>query len=180
MTKPFRDIPEDWMAFAPGKSITELKKHYQASTRLIAKWRKLTGVAGATMKAPPIRLRPIPDDFEDMCQRKTKRQLAIHYQTGGETITRWLTATGCQAKVYTGQGQLNQMGRNKIAQLVPIRTKSMFDEAADVLRRERWVVFRCNHKGEYMQAGDWWRVGNIICTSDELLQRADRYRSKAA
>ena len=180
MAQATRDLPDDWFTFAPGKSIAQLKERYQASNRLIAKWRKMTGVAHAAAKPPPLRIRPIPDDLDDMCLIKTKRQLAFHYKTGMETINRWLAATGYQAKVYNGQNQLSQMGRNKIAQLAPIRTKSMFDEAADILRRERFVVFRCGPKGQYMQAGDWWRVGNTVCTPDELLQRADRYRSRAA
>lgn len=180
MTRPTRELPEDWFEVAPGKSIAQLTKHYGASVRKIGKWRKMTGVANATMKPPPLRLRPIPDDFAEMCPKTTKRQLAKYYQTGIETIHRWMEATGLSAKQYVHIPMLSQMGRQRVGYLADIRTKSMFDEAADILRRERFVVHRCNEKGAYAQAGDFYRVGNVVCSPDELLRRADRYRQRAA
>lgn len=179
-SNPLRPVPSDFLEFAPGKSTKQLKEYYKVSVRVIVRWRKETGVPGAAMSPPPLRHRPLPDDFEEQCLRKTKGQLILHYKTNRDVVTRWLTETGFEPRIYSGVGQISKMGRYKPCQVVQFHTKSMMDEAADILRRERWIVFRCNRKGEYAQAGEWWRVGNVICTTDELMQRADRYRSKAA
>lgn len=61
-----------------------------------------------------------------------------------------------------------------------LRYISMFDEAADALRRERFVVFRCDDRGRADQKGEFWRLGNTLLTPDELLQRAEKYRRKVA
>ncbi len=64
--------------------------------------------------------------------------------------------------------------------LLRIRASSIYDEAAGVIQRERFAVYRCEDNGKANPNGKFWRVGNVVLTPDELLERAERYRRRAA
>lgn len=170
-----REMPDDFMEFAPGKSLKEITQHYHCAVRTAVRWRREANIVPTNINMPPPRNRPVPDDFAEMCRRLTTYALANHYRTGGDTVKRWLAKTGLKP-VYNDPSALGRMGTPLYGNMSYTKTRSMFDEAADVLRKERWVVYRCDAKGNYEQAGKWYRVGRIICTPDEMLQRADKYR----
>jgi hypothetical protein len=116
-----------------------------------------------------------------------------HYRVHHGCMNRWIEETGIEPKVFVPcypepkprpsrarqAKNLGQMGGGLVIRH-DNRVKSMFDHAADTLRAERWVVHRCNERGAYAEKGELWRVGNVVLTPDELLQRADRYRKVAA
>ena len=74
---------------------------------------------------------------------------------------------------------LKQMGAPHKA-IIRDKPRSIWDDAADVLRAERWAVYRCDEKGKADLKGRYWRAGNVILSPDDLLAKADRYRRRAA
>lgn len=176
------DVPADLAQMAKAKGIEALQRHYGVGRSRMNRWLKVTGVTPILVTKP---LAKLPADFTEVAPTLSKTKLAAHYQTSFKTVTRWLRETGVQTAIYVptqpvGRGNVRPSRGNGRANLVTLRTKSMFDEAADTLRRERFVVHRCDERGVYAEKGDLWRVGWSIHTPDELLQRAHRYLKRAA
>ena len=129
--------------------------------------------------------RPMPDDFRDVAPTMTKTAMTRHYATKIDTIKRWLAEADIEAaapvyvrppssaKRFTGY-------KHKFGNTTQTRSMTAHDDAADILRRERFPVNRCDEKGAFAQAGDFWRVGWSVLTPDELMLRADKYRRRAA
>lgn len=170
-----RQIPEDFVEFADGKSLAQIIKHYRCAVRTAIRWRNECGLKPISENSPPPRFREVPDDLAENCRTKSVNGLAKHYRTGHDTIKRWLAKTGLRASTFQ-PSSLGRMGTPLYGQMHYTKMRTLFDEAADILRKERWVVYRCDERGEYAQGGKWYRVGNIVCTPDELLQRSERYR----
>lgn len=188
-----RPVPNDFAQVAPTLCLSALSKHYQTSDMVVRRWCKNTGInpARATNrggKAP----RPAPADFARVAPTMSINALSAHYKINARGIKRWIEETGVASKPYiasppkprerrvSNPGAMSKMGRVNGSKLAPIRVKSIYDEAADVLRRERFLVNRCNERGGYDPQGKFWRVGWSTCTPDELLVRAARYERVAA
>lgn len=176
-----RPVPDDFLTFAPRKPQHILMKHYGASYRTISKWQKETGVERCPPSVPPpAPRRPVPDCFFDRVRNSYFIDLVRYYKASEQTIRRWLKETGLKpGKTIYSRG-LDKAGRPYVAKISTFNSKSIYDEAADTLRRKGWIVYRCTHKGIYLKSGNHWRIGNLVITSDELLERANRIRSKAA
>lgn len=176
-----RPVPEDFLTFAPLKPQRLLMKHYKASYGTVARWQKETGVPLCpSPPPPPAKRRPIPDCFADRVRNSYVHDLARYYKASDETVNRWLRETGLKAGKTVRTRGLDKAGRPYVAKVSGFNSKSIYDEAADVLRRERWIVYRCTHKGIYLKSGNHWRIGNLVITGEELLERAERIRNKAA
>lgn len=183
-----RGVPVDFRVLAPTMTKYELERHYSASYKTVSKWFKATGLKP---RAPIMaNAQPVPSDFAEVSQRLTVSGMREYYGGGEAKIRRWLQETGLTpCKIYNG-GKAPKRNPNRTSfrpnQMPTLiagqdhRIRSIHDEAADVLRRERWVVYRSTETGRADHKGEFWRVGNTVLTPDELLARADRYRSAAA
>jgi hypothetical protein len=60
------------------------------------------------------------------------------------------------------------------------RDMSAAGQAADVLRRDRWIVFKANDKGRQDAAGKFWVCGRSLLTGEELIERAERAARRLA
>ena len=176
-----RPVPADFLQVAPGKPQNWLKQHYRTSLKCVVRWQKETGVERCNGGPPPPKARrPVPDDFAEIARTRYFNDLIKHYRTGQNVVRRWIKESGVQPGKKLAANLLERAGQPWVSKLTDMRQKTIYDDAADELRRNRWIVYRCTHKGVYSKKGDYWRVGNIVCTPDELLQRADRARRKAA
>lgn len=172
-----RDMPADFPDVCMTMKRFELQKHYGCSSRILMRWFEELGMRYARRGPGP---RPAPHDFAERAPTMTRKALRRHYRTSDELIVRWLEEAGIQpvTRAKPKPAAIRPPRRTYVA--VSDRVITIFDEAADVLRRERFAVYRSNERGGADQAGEFWRVGNSVLTPDELLMKADRYRRRAA
>jgi hypothetical protein len=121
--------------------------------------------------------RQIPSDFATVAPTMTKAELARHYNVlWSGTIDRWLEETGSYARKFVPvKNRLSRMGKVAHRQFEATRHKSECEEAADVLRRERFPVNRCNMDGSFNANGKFWRVGRNILDTQEMMEKAQKY-----
>jgi hypothetical protein len=181
--------PDDFVKIAPQHSKAGLCRYYGCSFDVINRWLSETGAkhGGRPKGYTKTGLRPIPDDWAVVCPRTSKTALRRCYAASGETIDRWIRESGIQplstseAHRQAGAKSItttSRMGRVHVVHLTD-RVRSMYDDAANVLRKYG-PVNRCDVNGKYQQNGEYWRVGWSILTGDELIERANAKRSKAA
>lgn len=175
-----RPIPDDFKQFAPGKAQHELMRHYRASQRTVSAWQQQAGIAKKNNPPPPAPRRPVPDCFKERVRISYLNDLSRYYKASEKTVRRWLAEVGMKPGKSVARRGLDKAGRPYVASVSGFASKSIYDEAADTLRRERWIVYRCTHKGAYLKKGNYWRVGNLVITPEELLERAERIRRRAA
>lgn len=180
-----RPVPDDFAQVAPTMFQSKLAKHYKTSEIAVKRWFKETGVKPMKGDNPSkFKALPVRDGFAELAPTMFNAELARHYGSSYKTIRRWLTEAGVEAKHYTPRVPKGIKAARSMANILPrqiIKTnvKSIYDEAADTLRRERFPVNRRNEKGSFNPKGDFWRVGWSVLTGDELLERAARYRRAA-
>lgn len=183
----YRHAPKDFALIAARMTGKELRAHYGINQAMMTRWIKETGIK--PFRLPPINRLPVPDDFAAIAPTMHKGALLRHYGVAQhETIDRWIRESGVKPAAFVpvyapkqpGKGNLRPSRGNGKSNVATLRVKSLYDEAADELRRNRWQVNRCDEKGVYAEGGRFWRVGTVICTPDELLARAERAARKAA
>jgi len=125
--------------------------------------------------------RPIPDDFAQMARGMTRAELQRHYGVKWSgTIERWLKDVGVEPKQYIAKANpIHAMGRPKPSFQVS-KQKDDYEVAADTLRRQRFLVNRCNQDGSYNLTGKYWRVGRNVITASELIEKAARYEPQSS
>ena len=187
--------PDDFTAMAPKNSKAALCRYYSCSFDVINRWLEETGAKHGARPSGynfiKVKLRPIPDDWASVAPRMSKTALRRHYSAAGETIDRWITESriapldtriahqrAAMAQRFAANGGTSRMGRAHHVQ-VSDKIRTMYDDAANALRKYG-PVNRCDVNGKYQQAGDYWRVGWNVITGDELLERANAKRSRAA
>ena len=149
--------------------------------------KKIAAMRGAYLRSQPDyrrsshNCRPIPTDFADKARVMTKAELQKHYGVRWNgTIDRWLKDVGVQAKQYIPKANpIHAMGRPKPSFQVT-KQKDDYEVAADTLRRQRFLVNRCNQDGSYNLTGLYWRVGRNVITASELIQKASRYECQSS
>ena len=183
MKKPLRSIPSDFAEKAKTMCRNQLVKHYRTSDKAVGRWADECGVHPFK-----VMMRPAPADWERLCATHTAAELARMLQADAKVIKRWIKQTDIEPVPFDRKGiippnrrpnPLKQMGTPHKA-IIRDKPRSIWDDAADVLRAERWVVYRSDEKGAANPKGMYWRMGNVILTPDDLLMRADRYRKRAA
>ena len=186
-------IPDDFAEQTKAKHTLALIKHYNVSGNVVRRWLRETGIKPINGRVEDVTLyRLLPPCFPENAAVMSRTALRHHYKTGLDTLARWYREAGLEpiqykkpsapkgpkppkpTHVYSTSGRGRGPG-------VSIREKhwSVYDEAADVLRKYG-PVSRCDENGKYQQAGDYWRVGWVVITPQELLERGERKRSKAA
>jgi transposase-like protein len=93
---PPRAVPVDFADHAAHESNEQLRERYRASTALVSRWRKLTGIA------PDLRRIQIPADFASRASRMSVAETARHYGVGEGTVKRWRDETGAKFKSWSG------------------------------------------------------------------------------
>lgn len=185
-----RPVPDDFTTIAPTMAISKLVDRYQTGQNVVRRWIAETGVQPAKRpkSIPPMRPKiPAPADFCEVAPTMMVAEMVRHYGRYERVIKRWLKEAGISAKPreprtpprkirVTGGMRLTVPGQN----ISNIRTQSIYDEAAGVIQRERFAVYRCDERGRADFKGAFWRVGTAVLTPAELLERAERYRRRAA
>lgn len=176
-------VPDDYAELAAIYHAEHLKRHYDVSGNVIDRWIRVSGIkpVSGVKRAPPA-------DFTALAPTMTKTALKDHYRADIRTIGRWYAETGADRLIvkpapptgrrrgaYNMTPSLSRAGGN----LSITRILTIHDQAADTLRRERWAVYRCTEKGKADFKGAFWRVGNVVCTPAELLERAARAERRA-
>lgn len=176
-----RPMPADFPTLAPTMTRADLCRHYHAGNSYITRW---LAESGEGPRRPGVKqaLRPMPDDFAQVAPTKTLAGLRVHYTSSDTVVKRWLQEANITAKTHTANHlkRGHFCGRVLVKPQADMRPDSMWIRAANVLQRERFVVFKCNARGGADQNGDFWMVGRVVCTPDELLMRAARYERLAA
>ena len=186
-----RPIPDDFAALAPTLSKQAALKRWRVAFSTLQRWEQETGSMCQRYLRP---MRQPPENWAALCAEHTTAELIRILKMDRKVINRIASETGIAPKPYkapprpdarkaaraiTVRPNLGQMGMTRVFH-GDNRVKSLWDEAADTLRAERWTVYRCNDRGAYDVKGKFWRAGNAILTPDELLRRADKYRRRAA
>lgn len=176
-----RQMPADFPQVALTMPRHDLKKHYGASERIVRRWCDEASITKSfRVGRPGCGRRPMPDDFTQLAPTMCRMDLSRHYRASSELIMRWIRETGVNAKPYIPTPPtVTRTPQPRKLKLAPSRVRSIYDEAADDLRRERFPVNRCDEKGLFDPKGDYWRVGWSVLTPDDLLLRAAKYRMAA-
>jgi len=178
-----RPIPDDFAQQAKEKNRCQLVRHYRTSDKAVGRWMDESGV---TPRRTVNRL--VPDNWEQLCAIHTAAELTRLLVADIKVIKRWIAETEIEPVPFDRRTikppprkpqAFKQMGAPHKA-IIRDKPRSIWDDAADVLRAERWVVYRSDEKGAANPKGMYWRMGNVILTPDDLLMRADRYRRRAA
>jgi hypothetical protein len=176
-------VPADFAELAARMITADMCRHYGVSTSVIERWTRLTGIKPIS----GVR-RAVPADFAEVAPTMTRSALKEHYRADIRTVTRWCEEVGVSARQPVqnipppsarrrSYNPSPSMGRG--FHISSTRTGTIHDEAAAVIQKYM-PAYRCDERGRGNFKGEWWRVGVNICTPDELLERADRYRSRAA
>jgi len=178
-----RQFPDDFLTRGAGKSIRQIVQEYGVHRSTAQNWLKLSGLRPVWENNGR---RPIPDDFIEVARTSLRAELIRRYRASSETVERWIKETGVHVR-KGGLGprggfvpNLGQMGQVHKVRINSLAIKTICDDAADTLRRERFPVNRCNDKGGFDPQGKFWRVGWSVLTADELLARASKYQRVAA
>ncbi len=160
--------PADFAAVAPTMYRKDLIARYRVRGQTINHWLDLLGIETPkyTAAPPPPQKIPAPADLAQQAARMTRHQLSLHYGHARLTVDRWLAEAGLIAK---RPGSV----KNRYGNLTLSRSTTIYDDAADTLRRH-CAVYRCTDTGKADPQGKLWRMGNSVLTPDELLYRAER------
>lgn len=138
----------------------------------------------------------IPEDFAERWQTTSQAALAEHYRRAPATISLWRQRLGLHrprgahiakpqaTAVVVEPAEPARLIKPNAYQTAPVdrvrRDMSPAGQAADILRRDRWTVFRCDDRGRYAVDGPLWRCGSVVCGDDELIERAERAARRMA
>lgn len=169
----------------------QLAAHFRIGANQVRTLVSRTGAQPVQARfSPPPKYRAIPGDFAENARTMTRNQLAVHYVAGWITVNRWLAVLGIAPVTVQPMPPKpkppKQAPRSAAAlptvlhrKIAPTRTTTIYDDAADLIRRDM-PVYRCTDKGGGDHKGAFWRAGNTVLTPNELLARADKYRARAA
>ncbi len=134
--------------------------------------------------------RAMPADFPERAKTSTNKALIAHYKSSAGTIKRWREECGValDAEVVNARraqggmsGNASPVRKRFITGLVPQavaeikRDMSRAGLAASFMQRDGWVCHRCTADGRAMPGtGSHWRLGRLVVTDAELIERAER------
>lgn len=185
-----RPVPDDFAAMSDTHSNLELMAIYGCGSEMLYRWRKESGAK----RRDKMR---IPEGFAEVWKGKSVLQLAAHYKRSHTTISAWIKRLGLvrprgvklskPVKVAAPKPQplpfVRKPAPKRFVKPDAYRTTAVdhvqrdmtpAGQAADILRRDRWTVFRCDERGRANPDGKLWLCGRVICTAAELIERAHR------
>lgn len=187
--------PDNLAQLADNMHLQALADHCGVSRNVAANW-----LARAGLKALPfnqqanVNLRPPPPNFAKIAPTMVEAELRKHCGCSFETLKRWLRETGVKPMRYAEWRALNPVkkpvkprkpSRGAIhaiglpSHIQNERIHTIHDIAAKTLARYA-PTYRCNERGKVDVVGAFFRHGMTVLTPDELLAKAERYRSKVA
>jgi len=182
-----RAMPDSFVSFARGKNCYQLVQHYRTSEKVVRRWADEVGISLSNGRNG----HPVPDKWEELAAVNTIVDLQRMFNVDRKVIKRWMVETEIEPVPFNRKGiiPVNRKPKSERAfkvmgsphkAIINTRPRSIWDDAADVLRAERWAVYRCDEKGRADMKGRYWRAGMVILTPDDLLARAEKYRRRAA
>ena len=180
--------PVDFAEQATKLTRKGLARHYGVKWRAIERWVCETG-AEPQDRVAPVPLAEKPADFAAVAPTMILKDLMERYSRSHSVIRRWCRESGVvplsferpqreprakpqpfhRVKAVPGQMVLPAASR-------PIALKAgAEEEAAQHLRRHFPFVYRCTERGGADQRGKFWRVGAVVLTPRELVEKAKRY-----
>lgn len=173
-----RPMPDGFEADAH-MAINALRTKYGAGRLAVERWLDELG-ADRTGRKPSANRLPVPADFAEMARSLTRTGLVEHYRCVWQVMARWCKEAGVEPVRYVPVPvvRVNWIHRGAVGKATDLRQRTMYDEAADVLR-QHCPVYRSDARGLFDPKGDFWRIGNGLLTPDELLKRAAKYRVAA-
>lgn len=182
-----RAMPDGFVSMAKAKNTYQLVLHYRTSEKTVKRWADEAGIVISCGRTG----HPLPEHWGQLCAENTIVDLQRRFNVDRKVIRRWIAETGIEPVPFIRKGLVpaNRKPKSERAfkvmgsphkAIINTRPRSIWDDAADVLRAERWVVYRSDEKGAANPKGMYWRMGNVILTPDDLLMRAERYRRRAA
>ncbi len=127
-----------------------------------------------------------PEGFAQAWKGNTRPALMARYGVNENTIARWVKETGLKRRENTiprpraiANRETADHGRGFRATMVAdFREDTAASRAAEVMRQERWIVYRCDNAGNARQGGAFWRLGTGVRTDAELIERAERVQQR--
>lgn len=174
-----RAMPDGFADDARRLSVMQLRAKYRCGHRTVRRWLDSLGVP--SFVAQPHNKFKTPEDFIAVAPTMLKQDMMAHYGVGLTVINRWLNECGVEAKSPPPPPRFRKNSHGYVLmQIKPEAAWSIYMNAAHILRRERFIVHRCNERGAFDPDGALWRVGNVICTDEEIVARAAKYERIAA
>lgn len=179
-----RPVPDDYVETAKRMHRNQLMQHYDCDERMISRWARKTGVKPIPFNRPgsDAKADVIPADFAEQAKVKTLTGLRQHYHT--DKVKEWIKRTGIKPLtageyVKMQNAKRKERERIRVSNKVKARIDVVHEVAAKTLARYA-PTYRCNERGKVDVVGAFFRHGMTVLTPDELLAKAERYRSKAA
>ncbi len=183
---PLRPIPEGFAEVVNDFTIKQLCVKFGAGRETVIRWLAECPVKRTLMKGGKD-IVEMPADFPVVQAGRTVMELCAHYGRNKHVVRRWLADLGIsRSEVRRAKRVVKIVTPTRSVHPItaPLdktqRDVSPAGIAADDLRRDRWVVYRCDPDGRANPAGTHWMCGRVILTSDELMERAERARRRMA
>lgn len=172
---PLRPVPAEFAEYAVTEGGAALRARFSCSSWTITRWRAETGIPAPSNH---VRYKPVkcahPEDFPARAPMMTRRDLAAHYRRSTDTIRRWLSEAGVDAKPAPKLKLVTGRADRQFTPIVTtLRDMSQVGQAVDYLRKFG-PVSRCFATGRLDPQGDHWRRGSAILTDAEIIGRARR------
>lgn len=170
MEKLQRAMPADFRTVAPGRTINELQKVYQAGPDAIRRWRREAGLQPIAPVPPGQPRRSVPDGFALVARGMTMKQLRERFGASEPLIRRWCAETGIEPR-RAGYVHVRKVQPRP---LPDARDCSRAGKAAQFLQKFGPVT-RCDADGGIDPKGTHWlRGGRFVLTDAEIMDRATR------
>lgn len=188
ITKPSKPVPADFAEIAPHRTRHQLCVRYQAQYLAVDRW-----LAETSLEPLKDDRRAAPPEFAELAPRYTAHRLGVMLKACHKTVRRWAQELGIE--IHSNPIPREPKPRKPRAPRVRERKAPVlrqkywrgapksFDHrnvdmsvegrAADYLRHIA-PVYRCDERGRFLATGKFWRTGNVLMTTDELIDRAMR------
>lgn len=180
-------VPADLAKLAKTMHKSALAQHYNRSEHTVSRWLGVAKIKCAPRPKPKPVCKPMPADFAEVAPTMTIMALRRHYNAMySGTVERWLKEADTHCMAYVAIPPRRNVynisptaSRSTSSRMNLTRNTDIYDIAASELARFA-PVYRCTATGKADVAGKFWRIGQTVVTPAELLERAERKRSKAA
>lgn len=163
--------PADFDELFHNNSVMALRQICGRSGVTIARWIRERGLSRPAGWRQP--LEQAPSYFADAVKRgSTIAQLKEMTGKGGAVVRRWRTEALADMVVKPQPRKLPALGHSVTRLTTPSRGYG--EEAATFMQRDGWIVYRCTTEGRQSIGGKFWRLGRLVVTDAELVERAER------
>lgn len=189
-------MPEGFAEAARTMGVYTLARHFDLHPSKVQRMRSRLGIKGQVAPSKPPRRkksnRPAPDDFAALAPTLSLLDAKRRFRAGIVTLKRWAETHGvafrerpkAAPKVRSARKRKPIMRVVEKRAAVPVRPPqpigaslprdgSLEGRAAEFLRKERFLVWRCgDDRGRLDPKGKLWRVGMTVLTGEQLVAKA--------